>query len=122
MNRPIHFEILADDPEALAEFYGGVFGWKTRDWRGPVSYWMVTTGEDEPGIDGAFMQRHFAQGVINTISVESHDRAVERVLEAGGEQVQGPHRIPGVGLHSYCADPEGNLFGILEPEVQAAAG
>jgi predicted enzyme related to lactoylglutathione lyase len=27
----------------------------------------------------------------------------------------GPNEIPGVGLHAYCADPEGNLFGILQP-------
>jgi uncharacterized protein len=116
MNRPVHFEILGEQPEALASFYRDVFGWTIAAWEGPQGYWLATTGPDSaPGIHGGFMHRHLPQGVINTISVESLGEALERVEGRGGSKVHGPHEIPGVGTHVYCADPEGNLFGMLQP-------
>jgi uncharacterized protein len=116
MNRPIHFEILADDPEKAAAFYRDVFGWEVAGWEGPQSYWLVTTGADEePGINGGIMHRHFPQAVINTISVDSLDDTVRKVESAGGKKVHGPNEIPGVGIHVYCEDPAGALFGVLQP-------
>lgn len=116
MNRPVHFEILGHDPEALVAFYRDTFGWKAQTWEGPQSYWLVTTGPEEtPGIDGGFMHRHFEQAVINTIAVESLEATLEKVEAGGGALVDGPNDIPEVGRHAYCSDPEGNLFGILQP-------
>ena len=43
---------------------------------------------------------------------------LEKVEAAGGKKVHGPNEIPGVGVHAYCADPEGNLFGILQPATE----
>jgi len=117
MNRMVHFEIQGDDPEALASFYSDVFGWNINNWGGPQKYWLVTTGPDsEPGINGAIMERHFKQqAIINTSSVEDLDVALKKIEAAGGKKISGPNEIPGVGLHAYCEDPEGNLFGILQP-------
>lgn len=116
MNRPVHFEILSEDPEKAAAFYEGVFGWKVARWDGPQTYWMVTTGEaGTAGIDGGIMQRHMDQAVVNTMEVPSLEEAIGRVVEGGGEQVRGPNVIPGVGTHAYCTDPTGVLFGLLEP-------
>jgi uncharacterized protein len=120
MNRPIHFEILGDDPQRLANFYRDAFGWEIAGWDGPQAYWMATTGpESEPGIDGGIMHRHFQQAVINTIAVDSLEVALARIESAGGTKVHGPHEIPEVGSHIYCADPQGNLFGILQPLKRA---
>jgi uncharacterized protein len=116
MNRPVHFEILSDKPEAAAEFYREVFGWKFASWEGPQGYWLVDTGaEGTPGIHGGLMHRHFPQPVINTISVESLEETRAKVEKAGGRTVQGPNEIPGVGTHVYCEDPDGTLFGLLQP-------
>ena len=116
MKRPVHFEILTDDPEKAADFYRQVFDWEISTWGGEQAYWLVTTGpDDEPGINGAIMHRHFDQAVVNTQDVESLADALERIDGAGGKVVQGPNEIPGVGTHAYCADPEGNLFGVMEP-------
>lgn len=115
MNRPVHFEILGNDPQALADFYRDTFGWEIATWGGPQGYWLATTGPDEePGIHGGFMHRHFQQAVINTISVPSLEDALRKVESGGGSTVHGPREVPGVGMHAYCADPEGNLFGVLE--------
>ena len=47
--RVTHFEIEATKPEQLSEFYGKVFGWRFEKWAGPMDYWMIMTGENEPG-------------------------------------------------------------------------
>ena len=123
MNRMVHFEIQADNPEALVAFYSKVFGWEINNWDGPQKYWLVTTGPDsEPGINGAIMERHFKQqAVINTSSVEDLDATLKKIDAAGGKKIFGPNEIPGVGVHAYCEDPDGNLFGILQPAPNSPA-
>lgn len=116
MPRPVHFEILAENPEKIAAFYHDVFGWTTASWEGPQSYWLVTTGpEGSAGINGGIMHRHFPQAVINTLAVDSLDATLAKIEAAGGKKVDGPNEIPGIGKHAYCADPEGILFGVLQP-------
>ena len=117
MRRPVHFEILADNPEKIAGFYSQVFGWETATWGGEEqTYWLATTGPDgEPGINGAFMERAFDQAVINTIEMDSLEDAISKIEAEGGKVVHGPNDVPGVGIHAYCADPEGNLFGVMQP-------
>ncbi len=117
MHRPIHFEILCENPEKIAAFYRDVLGWESASWGEQQTYWVVTTGPDgTPGINGGIMHKHFPQAVINTVDVASLQEALEKVENAGGKKIHGPNEIPGVGLHAYCADPEGNLFGVLQPK------
>lgn len=117
MGRPVHFEILTDNPEETAEFYKAVFGWKVESWEGGDDpYLLLSTGSDDrPGIDGAIMGRHFPQAVINTIEIELLEAMLKKVEQAGGKIVHGPNEIPGVGTHAYCQDPDGNLFGMMQP-------
>lgn len=117
MNRPVHFEIQADNPEKVGAFYKGVFGWEIKAWDGAGDpYWLVTSGPKEvAGIDGGIMRRQFPQAVINTIEVPNLAEAVQKVVSLGGKSVTNADEIPGVGKFNYCADPEGNLFGLLEP-------
>jgi len=120
MKRPVHFEILADDPASVGAFFHAVLDWEIGTWgEGEQSYWLVTTGpEGTPGINGGIMHRHFPQAVINTVEVESLKATLEKVEAAGGKLVNGPNEVPGVGMHAYCADPEGNLFGLMEPNME----
>ena len=61
------------------------------------------------------MERAFKQAVINTIEVESLEEMLKKVSASGGKTIHGPNEVPGVGMHAYCSDPEGNLFGIMQP-------
>lgn len=125
MGRVTHFEIPANDPESLTTFYEDVFGWNAETWEGPVEYWLLTTGSaDEPGIDGAVMGREEAAptgeeavtGYVCTVDVDSIDVTLERVEEHGGTVLNEPQEVPGVGVHAYCADPDGNQFGVMETD------
>lgn len=120
MSRVVHFEILADDPEKVAEFYKEALGWEVMTWDGPQAYWMVTTGDEKsPGINGAIMGKHFEQSVINTVQVESLEDAAAQIERCGGERVTEANEIPEAGIHSYFKDPAGTLFGVLQPKEGA---
>jgi len=115
MPRVIHFEILADEPRRALTFYEQVFGWKSAKWEGPMDYWLMTTGkDDEPGINGAVMPRTQKGSVYNTIDVPSIEVFLEKVVEAGGKVLMKKVEVPGVGFMAYCADTEGNTFGLME--------
>jgi predicted enzyme related to lactoylglutathione lyase len=121
VGRVVHFEIHADDPDRAERFYSDVFGWTVMRWKGPDDYRLVTTGEGAPGIDGAIMARvetlgeEGVGGYVCTIAVEDIGDTERRVLRAGGHRVRDRHEIPGVGLHAYFKDTEGNVFGALQP-------
>ena len=121
MNRVVHFEISANDPEKVIAFYREVFGWQITKWDGPHDYWLVKTGEsDRPGIDGAIFKPNEAfNGTVNSINVEDIDEYMEKVNKNGGEVVVDKMMIPGVGYLAYCKDIEGTIFGIsqMEPQV-----
>jgi hypothetical protein len=121
MPRVVHFEVPANDPEALAGFYGKVFGWQTQKAPGPMEYWLTKTGEGGPGIDGGFLKRHHPQQpVANTIDVKSVDESLAMVVDSGGKVALPKMAIPGYGWLAYFLDPEGNIFGIMEFDSQAA--
>ena len=116
MNRVVHFEFSADEPERASEFYRKVFGWEIIKWEGPVDYWLVTTGkEGSPGIDGGIKFRPEPElSTVVTVDVESVDDALERTVAAGGEVVLPKTEIPGIGFHAYFRDTEGNIVGLME--------
>ncbi len=121
MGRVIHFEIGADHPDQVGKFYQDVFGWEVRKWDGPIDYWLVMTGDaDEAGIDGAIMQRQSDMPpTVNTIDVDSLEAAMKKVKGAGGRVLGEAQTVPGVGYFAYCADVEGNVFGMMESDETA---
>jgi hypothetical protein len=121
MPKVVHFELPADDPQRAIAFYEKVFGWTITKWEGPFDYWLVTTGsDDELGINGAITPRIISEQVtIDTIGVESLDNSLKKIVEAGGTITQPKPAIPGIGYIAYCTDTEGNLFGVIQPDMSA---
>jgi predicted enzyme related to lactoylglutathione lyase len=120
MPRIVHFEIPADEPERAVEFYRKAFGWEIKKWEGPMEYWLVMTGDPStPGIDGGIMKRGDVKTVTNTIDVPALDEFISKVEEAGGAVLAPKMAVPGVGWFAYCADTEGNLFGLMESDTEA---
>jgi len=56
---------------------------------------------------------------VNTVEVPSIDEFTQRVVSAGGRIVAAKSVVPRVGYHAYCADTEGNLFGIMQQDPSA---
>ncbi|MGH8337904.1 MAG: VOC family protein, partial [Gammaproteobacteria bacterium] len=115
-NRIVHFEIPADQPEALTGFYGSLFGWKFQKAPHPgPEYWLCHTGSGEPGINGAVMQRQDAkQPWMNYVDVASIDRTIEEAVKLGAHVAMPKTPVPGVGAVAAITDPQGNLCGLFE--------
>ena len=121
MSRVVHFEIPADDPERSIKFYEEVFGWTIEKWDGPIEYWLIMTGqEDQPGIDGGLARRTDPEiGVENTIEVADLDLSLTAVADNGGQVIRPKMTVPGVGWMAYIKDTEGNIFGLMESDLEA---
>ena len=121
MGRVVHFEIPAGNTKRAVDFYGKVFGWKFEKYPGPREYWLVSTGDSAaPGINGGILPNgDKVRSTTNTIQVESVDDATVAVKNAGGKQLSPKNAIPGIGYFAYCEDTEGNMFGMMQSDVNA---
>ncbi len=112
--RPNHFEIPVDDPDRAEAFYSKVFGWTFQRFEGaPEYYGMATTGDANPGINGALFQRSPDSGTVLTMSVPSIEEAIATAEASGGTVVQGKTPIPGMGYFANFRDTEGNIVGVF---------
>jgi len=116
MSRVIWFEFAAEQSDRAIRFYEGVFGWQIKKWECPQPYWLITTrADDHPGIHGGMLPRgDGCPNAVNTIDVESVDKAVESILAAGGSVAVPKMAIEGMGWIAYCRDTEGNLSGVMQ--------
>lgn len=129
MSRVVHFEIHASDAAGSQRFYCELFGWKICQW-GENPYWLIETGPKEAmGINGGMLPRHGAPPVegqavnafVCTVGVEDLDQTVAKALALGGTVALPRMEIPGVGSLAYLKDPDGNIFGVLQPAAGAMA-
>ncbi|HEX4104028.1 MAG TPA: VOC family protein [Candidatus Paceibacterota bacterium] len=124
-NRPIHFEVQADDAERAKKFYENVLGWKIEKTSMPgvgMEYWIMKTGEG-PGIDGGMYRRKDNSGrAMNsfdcTILVDDMDKVIAAIKASGGkiQAWEGKEKweMQGLGWFSRAVDTEGNVFGLLQ--------
>lgn len=130
MSRLIHFEIHVDNMERAKTFYENVFGWTFQDWTdyaGMPYFGAVTGDENEPGINGALMQRRGPAPTANqplngfacTMGVEDYDITEAKILKNGGTVAMPKYALPQMAWQGYYTDTEGNLFGIHQPDPNA---
>jgi len=122
MNRIVHFEIHAPDPQAAIDFYTKNFGWSFQKWgEGPFEYWIISTGDaDKPGINGGLLRsRDGLPRTVNTLEVDDVDTFAAKVQQTGGKIVVPKMAIPTVGWIAYATDPGGNIFGIYKHDPKA---
>jgi len=123
-NRPIHFEIQADDPARAKKFYEAALGWKIEEAKMPdmeMNYWMIMTGKG-PGINGGLYDRKDAMDKLMsfdcTILVDDIDKVIAAIKASGGKirpwEGKEKWEMKGLGWFSRATDPEGNFFGLLQ--------
>ena len=126
----VHFEIHADDLDRARAFYQDAFGWTFESIGGPMEYWLIRTGRAQApdgrqvGIDGGLLKKGGRDGgdgacpnaFVCTIEVQDIDATLQTVMAAGATVQKPKDLMPGVGWLCYLKDPEGNIFGMLQPE------
>lgn len=122
MPRPVHFDITADDPERAVAFYEKVFGWKLTHWEGggPMDYWLIETGDSEPGINGGLSRRDEgdAPATTNTIGVDSLDDAIAALEDAGYPNIQSGHGFAPNGKGGYAYFDTTHALGFILEAVE----
>jgi uncharacterized protein len=124
----VHFEMPAKDLVRVKKFYEDAFGWGMNQMGADMGNYLLagTVDVDEktqmpktPGaINGGFWvpddnTPHQPPHVV--ISVDDLEEAIEMVKRAGGEVLDEPMEIPGIGRYVSIKDTEGNIVGVLQP-------
>ncbi|MGO9467274.1 MAG: VOC family protein [Isosphaeraceae bacterium] len=124
MNTVAYFEIQAAQPDSAIAFYQEVFGWQFTRVEGlPIPYWRIETG----GIRGGLLQRPAktpppecgTNAYVCSIEVPDIDAATQAILSLGGKVALPKFAVPGVCWHGYFIDPDGNTFGVFQPDSTA---
>jgi hypothetical protein len=104
-------ELASPDPQASADFYAGLFGWKITAMEGlPMAYFVIVNGERSnggitelpPGVPTHWLV-YFA--------TESIDAGVTKAEQLGATKLSGPHDI-GDAMFAVIADPQGATFAL----------
>jgi uncharacterized protein len=111
---PCFVTVAEPDPQAAAEFYGGLFGWTCEERMppgGPGSYLAARLdGRDVAGITSQPPGAPAAPAWATYIAVDDADAAAAAVLDAGGSVLAEPFDIFEAGRSAMLADPAGATF------------
>ena len=115
MGRPVmQWQILAKDPDRLADFYSQLFAWKVSA-DNPLGYRMADTGSAQ-GISGGFWPagpqgQPFVQLFVDVDDVEQY---VAKVGQLGGSTIMPRMVLPSGDEMAIVRDPEGLAFGLMK--------
>jgi predicted enzyme related to lactoylglutathione lyase len=114
-------ELMTRDLDAALPFYSAVFGWtyQPQD-MGPMGTYHVIAGGEHGGLGGLMAMPPEMPDMVPDhwgvyFTVESVDASIAAVTGAGGQVVNGPMNIPGVGRTATVHDPAGGSFNLLQP-------
>jgi len=128
-NSVAHFEIYADDPDKLQQFYTSLFDWTIERVPG-MDYRLIKTVDTDAkgmptqlgGINGGLMKRpagYEGKAYVNYVNVESLDASVDRAQKLGAKLMKGRAAVPGMGWFAMLIDPQGNPFALWQSDSNA---
>lgn len=114
-----HFEIFADDPAKLVDFYHSLFGWEIEKAPG-IDYWRIRI-EAAGAIGGGLTHRAIPEtrSWVHYVHVASLDEAVAEALRLGGKVVRPKTAVPKTAWYAVLTDPQGNVFAVWQTDPAA---
>ena len=115
-----HFEIFAEDPAPLADFYREIFGWKITKAPG-VDYFHVQLGDVPQAIRGGLLKRPIPgpRSWVHYVSVDSIDETLASIERLGGKILREKTAVPKTCWYAVVEDPQGSIFAIYQPDLLA---
>ncbi|PJF08762.1 VOC family protein [Pseudorhodobacter sp. MZDSW-24AT] len=112
---PFWYELNTRDTAAAQAFYGPVMGWAFRDSGMPgFTYLIATHGADM--VAGLMApETPMPDSWTLYFAVDNCDDSAARVTALGGSVLSAPADIPGTGRFAIAADPQGAVFGLMQP-------
>ena len=122
---PCWVDTSQPDPDAAAEFYGGLFGWELEDTmpEGAEARYLMARmrGRDAAAISSP-PQAAPPMAMWNTyVWVDSADETAAKARDAGGHLVMEPFDVMDAGRMAVLADPEGAVFCLWQPRDHKGA-
>lgn len=117
---PCWFELGTSDIDGAAAFYGKVLGWTVGGREMPeFDYHLARIdGEMVAGVMGLEQQPPGTPpNWLLYVAVDSADDTARQAAARGGTVLKEPADIPGTGRFAVLADPQGAVFGILQPDM-----
>lgn len=117
-NNLCFFEIPADDPEKLQQFYRELFHWSFARGSTGFCYYRAHTSDDS--LKGGISARQDPEHtLINYVKVESVDEYTLKAQTLGAELVVPRKPVPQRGWYAVLKDPEGNRLGPWQDDAEA---
>lgn len=120
-NSVTHFEIFAEEPAKLVDFYRSLFGWQIEQASG-IDYWRIQTGAtDSEAIRGGLLHRPIPgpHSWVHYVHVAALDETVAEVQRLGGSVLRLKTAVPKTAWYAVVADPEGNIFAVWQADPNA---
>ena len=110
--RPVvHWELEANDAEAMREFYARMFNWEIGN--GPIMQIPAGIGGPEPG-PGGHIRGSNRSGFTLYVQVRDLAESLERAVQLGGAVVLEHLQVPGGATLAAITDPEGNGITLVQ--------
>ncbi|HEX2764262.1 MAG TPA: VOC family protein [Allosphingosinicella sp.] len=122
----IWYELLTNDQDAAATFYGEVLGWASERFEGADMEYRIFSA-DGAGVAGHMKLPEGAEdgamraGWLGYVGVDDVDAAVASVEAAGGRVHMPAMDLEGVGRMALLADPQGVPFYVMRGASEAAS-
>ena len=114
---PCWVDIARRDPDAAADFYGGLFGWQFEEQSLPGEARSLIArlrGRDVAAIGSETWGRPSSPAWNMYIATDDADDTAGRVKEAGGHLLADPVDVGDAGRMGVCSDPSGATFSIWQ--------
>ncbi len=114
-------DLTTPDPDAAAEFYGALFGWRSEKMEesGPVDYRIWWNGDRTNGGMLRLSDEMASAGVppnwMPYFASANVDETRQRAEAAGGATMNGPNEVPS-GRFVVLQDPQGAVFACVDGE------
>ena len=122
---PCWVDTSQPDPDAAADFYGGLFGWEFEDAMpagAPARYLIARLRGRDVAAVSSQPEGASPQAVWNTyIWVEDADEAAVKAREAGGSVLSEPLEVMDAGRMAVLADLEGAAFCVWQARKHKGA-
>ena len=106
----VHFELPAQDSGRAKSFWSSLFGWKYREFEGPIEYSMLDG--NEPG-GAIYPSQEGERGAVIYFGTDDTDKSLARIVDLGGEIVLPAEDTP-YGRLAQASDPTGSLFKLVQ--------
>lgn len=113
---PCWYELGTTDMDGATAFYSAALGWQVASAGMPDFDYRLASDAEGFSVAGLMAaDEGMPSAWYFYLEVADSDAFVAQVSAAGGAVLMPPADIPGTGRYAICADPQGAVFGVLQP-------